>query len=114
MAARVTADQPDQTRGDVEKGRSPEPNVVRGHSWRAVAPIVTIIGVIVAVAGSIVGSVFWLTDRVEQQIEREIRPINDAVTSMNTKFDRFESTYAEDKLGHIKEFHINRSGTGDD
>ena len=114
MAARQVEPPPGRPSFDIEAGNKPETDFQRAvHqplaiSWGSVAAVVTVISIVVS-------SIFWLDGRIEQNIEEEIKPVSDKVTSLHTKFDSFEATYAEDKLNHLKEFHTVRNGIdGDD
>ena len=108
MATRRPVNPPSPQPG-IEASSSPESKYERAvyqpsdTSWGSVAAIVAVILF-----------VFWFTDRVERIIKEDIKPIDDKIVSLHEKFDKFEDTYAEDKLNHLKEFHINRSSADGD
>ena len=124
MARRIKPDQAKHSSSNVERRDDPESTVVlSSHSsfWTKVIGVCASVTAILTI-GSIVfyfllqSIAVQTTDQVEETLEKEIKPLADSISGLHVKFDKLKDNHSEDRINHIKEFHVSRSSNnaGDD
>ena len=122
MARRIKPDQAKHSSSDVKGRDDPEsPVVPNSHSsfWTKVSVVCASITAILAI-GSVVfyfllqSIAVQTTEQVEKTLEKEIKPLADSISGLHVKFDNLKDGHSEDRINHIKEFHVSSNSAGDD
>ena len=49
-------------------------------------------------------------DRMQGKMENATSPVKESLDSLHNRFVEFEKAYAQDRINHLEEHHINASG----